>query len=122
MKSIFVVDDDAMFSTILADHLQDQGIYSVTTFSTGESCLEHLDEKPDVIILDYYLDSNVAGAQNGLEILQSIRKKEPDLNVIMLSSQEHYGIALKTLAVGALYYVIKDLNSFGEIDQILGKF
>lgn len=121
-KNIFVVDDDKMFATMLADHLEEQGGYTVTTFSTGEACLEHLDEYPDVIILDYYLDSNVKDAKNGLAILQTIHKTAPDQKVIMLSAQEHYGVALQTIASGAVQYVIKDLQAFKEIDALLAEF
>jgi DNA-binding response OmpR family regulator len=117
-KKIFVVDDDAMYATMLADHLEEKG-FTAKAFATGEDCLAHLDEAPDFIILDYYLDSEVPGAKNGLEILQEIKKKDEDVRVIMLSSQEHYGVALQTLAKGAIYYVIKDLQSFKEIDNLL---
>lgn len=119
-KNIFVVDDDPMFATLLSDYLDDLGIYQVTTFGTGEDCLAQLAEQPDAIILDYYLDSTVAGAQNGLEILQQIHKSYPDLKVIMLSAQEHYGVALRTIASGAVHYVIKDTASFDEIGRYLG--
>lgn len=118
-KNIFVVDDDNMYATMLADHLEEQGKYAVRTFSTGEDCLNSLGDNPDFVILDYYLDSEVPGAKNGLEILQAIKKTDEDIRVIMLSSQEHYGIALQTIAKGAIYYVIKDLHSFKEIDKVL---
>jgi len=117
-KKIFVVDDDTMYATMLADHLTEQG-FEVETFATGEDCLASLDSEPGVIILDYYLDSEVPDAKNGLEILKEIKKADEDLKVVMLSSQEHYGIALQTLAKGAIYYVIKDLHSFKEIDKML---
>lgn len=65
-----------------------------------------------VIILDYYLDSKVPGTKNGLEILQAIHKNAPDQKVIMLSAQEHHGVALQTIAPGAVQYVIKDLQAF----------
>lgn len=119
MKNVFVVDDDKMYATMLADHLEEKGKYAVKTFSTGEDCLAHLGENPAFIILDYYLDSEVPGAKNGLEILKEIKKVDEDIRVIMLSSQEHYGVALQTIAKGAIYYVIKDLQSFKEIDRIL---
>ncbi|MEQ1744102.1 MAG: response regulator [Saprospiraceae bacterium] len=119
LKKIFVVDDDPMFCTLLSDHFEDQGQYEVSTFGTGEQCLERLGDKPDAIILDYYLDNNVPGAQNGLDILKQIHKTAPEQKVIMLSSQEHYGVALQTIASGAVSYVIKDLTSFDEIDALL---
>lgn len=118
-KKIFVVDDDQMFSALLSDHLEDHGQFAVTVFGTGEECLKHLDEGPDTIILDYYLDSNVPGAMNGLEVLKLIHKKVPHLSVIMLSSQERYGVALQTIASGAVSYVIKDTGSFEEIVRLL---
>ncbi len=118
-KKIFVVDDDPMFCTMLSDHLEDQETYDVASFGTGEECLQRLSEKPDAIILDYYLDANVPGAKNGLEILRQIHKTDPEQKVIMLSSQEHYGVALQTIASGAVNYVIKDLKSFEEIDALL---
>lgn len=116
---VFLVDDDKLFVTMLADHLEEQGRFAVTTFATGEDFLEHIGENPDIVILDYYLDSAVPGAKNGLEILDQIKKTAPGLRVIMLSSQEKYGVALQTIAHGAVHYVIKDLHSFLEIDNIL---
>ena len=119
-KNIFVVDDDPMFATLLSDYLDDLGDYQVTTFGTGEDCLAQLADQPHAIILDYYLDGTVSGAQNGLEIMQQIHKTYPDLKVIMLSAQEHYGVALRTIASGATHYVIKDTASFDEIGRYLG--
>lgn len=119
-KKIFVVDDDQMFCTLLSDYLLDEGRFTITTFNTGEKCLENLDQDPDAIILDYYLDSNVPGAMNGLEILKLIHKDAPHLQVIMLSSQERYGVALQTIASGAVSYVIKDKEgAFEEILRLL---
>ncbi len=120
-KTIFLVDDDPLYVSMLADHLEDQG-YTVKSFGTGEACLEHLHENPAIVILDYYLDSSVRNAQNGLEILKTIHKESPNQKVIMLSGQEHYGVALQTLAKGAVQYVIKDQEAFGEIDRALEAF
>lgn len=118
-KQIFLVDDDTLFATLMADHLEETGRYDVTTFPTGEACLERLGEKPDAIILDYFLDSNEKEAMNGLEVLKKIHKIDPEQKVIMLSSQERYGVALQTIASGAVQYVIKDLGSVKAIDDIL---
>lgn len=117
-KKIFVVDDDQMFSSLLSDYLGGKGEFVVSTFSTGEECLKHLDQGPDAVILDYYLDSNVPDAMNGLDILKLIHKAMPHLQVIMLSSQERYGVALQTIASGAVSYVIKDKD--GAFEEIVG--
>ena len=88
-------------------------------FNTGEECLNHLSENPDVIILDYYLNSVQKDAANGMEILQVIKKHYPGMHVIMLSSQEHYAIALQTIQKGAEQYVVKDETAFEKIASLI---
>jgi DNA-binding NarL/FixJ family response regulator len=118
-KKIFIVDDDTMLTDALTDFLTRKTLHSIHVFNTGEACLNHLEEKPDIIILDYFLNSVQKDAANGMEILQVIKKHYPDLHVIMLSSQEHYAIALQTIQKGAEQYVIKDEEAFVKIASII---
>jgi two-component system OmpR family response regulator len=120
-KKIFIVDDDPMLTVALEDYLTRKIPHIISSFDTGEKCLEHLSEKPDVIILDYYLNTVQKDAASGLEILNTIRKHYPSIHVIMLSSQEHYGIALKTLQKGAEQYVIKDDEAFEKIARMINE-
>jgi two-component system, OmpR family, response regulator len=57
--SVFLVDDDKMFLTSLAHQLKTmfKSKTKIQAFTTGEECLKHLNENPDIIILDYYLNS-----------------------------------------------------------------
>jgi len=118
-KKIFVVDDDPMLTLALEDYLTRKVPHQVTVFDTGEACLNNLSVKPDVIILDYYLNSVHKEAANGMEILQAIKKESPDSHVIMLSSQERYGVAMQTLIKGAEQYVIKDESAFEKIATMI---
>lgn len=120
-KKIFVVDDDEMLRTALEDYLVRKKNHQVAVFETGEDCLNHLGEKPDVIILDYHLNTVSKNAANGMEILQTIRKNYPDIHVIMLSSQESYGVAMKAIQKGAEQYVIKDESAFEKIAAMIGE-
>lgn len=118
-KNIFIVDDDNFFGQMLKEHLNKKGGRNVSVFLTGEDCLNNLDEGPNLVILDYNLDSVVKYAANGLKILQLIREKNQLLPVIMLSNQDQYSIALQTIQHGALQYVIKDEDAFENVDRIL---
>lgn len=118
-KKIFVVDDDKMMAAMISDHLQENPVNQVFVFNTGEDCVKNLDIGPDVIILDYELNSVVPDAANGLQILQQIKKLDHQVHVIMLSSQDQYGKALETIVKGALEYVVKDDDAFHRIDHIL---
>jgi DNA-binding response OmpR family regulator len=118
--TIFIVDDEPLLSEMLTDYLKDQYAgFNIKTFPTGEACLQNLDEKPDAIVLDYYLNSKEKDAANGIDILKEIRKRNKALPVIMLSSQKNYGTASKTIMYGAMHYVIKGQDAFAEIFQLI---
>jgi len=119
VKSIFVVDDNKMFAQMMKDHLNENPQLKVNVYHTGEDCLKNLYLGPDVIILDYNLNDESKEAKNGLEILAEIKKEVPSPHVIILSSQERYGIALETISKGAEQYIIKDDKAFENVDSYL---
>ncbi len=118
-KLIFVIDDDEMLSLMLSDHLSQNPLHKVIRFGTGEEALRKLSQNPDVIILDYNLNSIEPNAADGMAILQQIKSLDKQACVIMLSSQEQYGTALQTIIKGALEYVVKDNDAFSRIDAII---
>lgn len=118
LKKIFVVDDDEMLSMALEDYLERKTNYEVRLFNTGEECLGHLSEQPDIIILDYNLNSVIKDAANGLIILEAIKKLNGSIKVVMLSSQETSWIVLQTIKMGAEQYVVKDESAFEKIVSI----
>jgi len=118
-KKIFVVDDDEMMCEMLRIHLSENPRLDVYIYNTGEECVKNLHLEPEVIILDYELNTVVPDAEDGLKILKKIKAIEKDTCVIMLSSQTHYGRATQTIMKGAIEYVVKDDNAFSNIDKIL---
>lgn len=121
-KKIFIVDDEEMLTAALEDYLTRETAHQIRSFGTGEECLRHLDEKPDIIILDYYLNTISKEAANGMEILKAIRKHDHNVHIIMLSYQENYGVAMQALQKGAEQYVVKDKDAFGKIDKMINEF
>ena len=118
-KKIFIVDDDEMLTEALSDYLTRKVAHNISVFATGEDCMQHLSENPEVIILDFYLNSVKKDAANGLEVLEAFRKYLPNTRFIMLSSQEHYAIALQTIQKGAEQYVVKDETAFEKIASLI---
>jgi len=119
VKKIFVVDDNELMSATLADHITANTLHEVHVFNTGEECMRNMGEAPDVVILDYNLDSVDKDAANGSAILEEIKKLDYSIHVIMLSSQDAYGTALQTITKGAEDYVIKDADAFDKIVNII---
>jgi DNA-binding NarL/FixJ family response regulator len=104
-----------MLSMALEDFLERKTNHEIYLFNTGEDCLDHLGEQPDIIILDYNLNSVKKDAANGLVILDAIKRMNDDVKVVMLSSQETTWIILQTVKMGAAEYVVKDENAFERI-------
>lgn len=118
-KLVFIVDDDEMLSMMLYDHLQKFENIEIITFETGEQCLEKLYLKPEVIILDFNLNSIEPSAKNGIEILKEIKSITPEILVVMYSSQEQTGNSLEIIKHFKINYVLKNNHAFTKIDQIL---
>lgn len=118
-RKIFIVDDEPLLTQALKDYLIREVPHQVSIFNTGEECLKRLHEKPDVVILDYYLNAVQKDAANGLEILQTIRKYHPSIHVIMLSSQDKYSTAFESIQRGAEQYVIKGEDAFHEVEELI---
>jgi two-component system OmpR family response regulator len=117
--NIFIVDDDRFFGQMLFDHLSKNKMYQIHLITNGKECIERLHENPDVVILDYHLDADNSSNDNGMVILEKIKKMNSRIHVIMLSGQKHYGVAATTIAKGAEQYIIKDEEAFKNIDNCL---
>lgn len=106
---IYIVDDEPMQQEMLKDHLSGKMSGSeIFTFGTGEACLEVIKKrKPNIVFLDYNLDSQVKGAMDGLAVLEEIKKLSPETEVIMISGQDRIEVADKALKLGAFNYIKK---------------
>ena len=118
VKKVFVVDDDEMMAMALEDYLTRNTLHEIHLFTTGEECIRNLRLQPDVIVLDYNLNSVQKEAANGMKILEAIKKLNKQIPVILFSSQDAYSVALQSINKGATQYVIKDESAFEKIAAI----
>jgi two-component system, OmpR family, response regulator len=116
---LFLVDDDAVFLKLLEIELLDHADFTIETFATGELCIANLSHHPDVIILDYFLNGIDKTAINGIETLKKIKSENPDLPVIMLSSQDKIEVAVDCMLSGASDYVVKSETAFVRLQKII---
>ncbi|MBP6811395.1 MAG: response regulator [Saprospiraceae bacterium] len=116
---LFLVDDDAVFLKLLAIEFLQHADFDVETYPTGELCIEHLPSSPDIIILDYHLDGIVSHAINGIETLDKIKAYNPDIPVIMLSSQDKIEVAVNCMHHRAFDYVVKSETAFVRLQKTI---
>ena len=116
---IFLVDDDALFLKSLEIEFLENADFIVETYSTGELCIANINNKPDVVILDYQLDGIVANAMNGIETLDKIKAFNPEIPVVMLSSQDKIEVAINCMHHKAVDYVVKSETAFVRLQKII---
>ncbi|MDI5889216.1 MAG: response regulator [Flavobacterium sp.] len=116
---IFLVDDDALFLKSLEIEFLENADFTVETYSTGELCIANINNNPDVVILDYQLDGIVANAMNGIETLDKIKAFNPEIPVIMLSSQDKIEVAINCMHHKAVDYVVKSETAFVRLQKII---
>ena len=116
---LFLVDDDAVFLKLLEIEFLEHGDFEIETYATGELCLANLTNNPDVIVLDYYLDGIDQSAMNGIETLYKIRAINPDIPVVILSSQDKIDVAVDCMHHKAYDYVVKSETAFLRLQKII---
>ena len=116
---LFLVDDDALFLKSLEIEFLQHADFAIETFATGELCMENLSHNPDVIILDYLLNGIDKNAMNGIETLDKIKAFNPDIPVVMLSSQDKIDVAVNCMHHRAFDYVVKSETAFMRLQKII---
>ncbi len=119
--SVFLVDDDKMFLSSLAHSLSKKlkSKIKINSFSTGELALKKMSDNPNIIILDYYLNSENKEAMDGLQVLKKIKLEENEAFVIMLSAQDKLEVVADSFKNGAFEYVVKNESFFVRIENLV---
>ncbi|MEM7373638.1 MAG: response regulator [Bacteroidota bacterium] len=111
---IFLVDDEIFCLNLYQQMIHNLGFEDVSTFQNGYRCLEQLDQAPDVIFLDHHMH-----AIEGFDLLKKIKRRNPDLFVIILSGQESLQLAVDALKFGAFDYLVKGDQEEEKIGKVL---
>ena len=99
---LLLVDDEIPFVANLLKLLSRRG-YEVSTAHDGDSALRLVQEREfDVVILD----QNMPG-KDGITVLRELKKKQPHLEVVILTGYGNVDMALKGFELGIYDYTIK---------------
>jgi DNA-binding NtrC family response regulator len=111
--SILVVDDESEIREGLEMLLTSEG-YGVTSAETAESGLAKLEEKPyDLLLLDVSLPD-----RNGLDLLREIRRRDPQLSVVLITAYGSIDMARAAFKSGAQDYITKPWSNDELLAQV----
>jgi response regulator of citrate/malate metabolism len=104
MISVIIVEDDILVAELNKSYVENvQGFKVEKVFNNGEEALTYLTaNEVDLMLLDVYMPK-----LNGIELLESIRKKGIMTDVILVTAAREANNIDKVLKLGAIDYLIK---------------
>ena len=104
---ILIVDDNSDIRLILDELINESG-YKTRLAANFNQALAEIDNKlPDVAIIDVKLDK---GDNDGIQLLDHIKKKNTDIPVIMISGHANIEMAVNSLKSGAFEFIQKPFD------------
>jgi two-component system nitrogen regulation response regulator GlnG len=111
MTNVWIIDDEESIRTICTSTLED--LFNVESFSSASEALLALNSnKPDLIITDIKMPG-----MSGLEFLNKVSEKFPDLPTIIITAHANIDNALSAYKGGAFEYLTKpfDINEIRKL-------
>lgn len=117
MKKVLIVDDEFLVRLGLKTTIdwESHGYVIAGEASNGKEALELFDKiNPDILLTDIKMP-----IMDGFQLIEEIRKKKKNTQVVILSHYDEFSYAQKALRMGALQYILKsEMNEANLIDLL----
>ena len=105
---VLVVDDEADIRELVSGVLEDEG-YSVRSAADSTTALDAIEERrPSLLLLDVWLQGS---RLDGLQILQEVKRRDPNLPVLMISGHGNLDTAVAAIREGAIDFIEKPFEA-----------
>ena len=106
METVLIVDDEKNYPLILGAVLEEEGFETLAA-NSGQQALEILEHSDiDLVLTDMKMPS-----MDGIELLERIKEKNPDLPVIMMTAYGTVQKAVEAMQKGAYNYILKPFDN-----------
>jgi two-component system chemotaxis response regulator CheY len=114
LPKILIVDDNDLMRTLLRGILRSEHYQVIGEARNGLLALEFIERtKPDIVFLDVMMPE-----MGGLEALQNIKKKYPQIVVVMITGNPSVENVQESIQGGAGGFIVKPFNS-GKVLETL---
>lgn len=105
-STVLLVEDDLLQREMMTAMLAKIG-YGTRAFADARSALAHLQAGGDAAVDLAILDVGLPGGIDGLELLDLVRQRVPDLPVVMLTGHQDVDMAVRAMQLGAYDFMVK---------------
>ena len=106
METILIVDDEKNYTLILSAVLEDEGFETLTANSGGEALRLLDDSDVDLVLTDMKMPQ-----MDGIELLENIRARNPDIPVVMMTAHGTVERAVEAMQKGAHNFILKPFDN-----------
>ncbi len=106
MESILIVDDEKNYTAVLSVVLQEEGYETITANSAAEALAALKIEDVDLVITDMKMPG-----MDGIDLLGQVKKKWPDIPVIMMTAHGTVDKAVEAMQKGAYTFILKPFDN-----------
>jgi len=110
-EKVLLVDDEKDFLEALSERMETRGMQVSTTTSAKDALDRVENQSYDAVILDLMMPE-----MDGLETLVALKKKRPELQVILLTGHATVEKGIEAMKLGAMDFIEKpaDLQALTE--------
>jgi len=112
--TVLVVDDESLIRWTLAERFSADG-HAVVEAETAKAALARFGSDIDLVLLDFKLPDS-----DGLTVLKTMKAKDPDVPVILLTAFSSIETAVEAMKQGAYHYANKPFN-LDELSLVVQK-
>ncbi len=106
METILIVDDEKNYPLILSAVLEEEGFETLTA-NSGPETLDILGQaEVDLVLTDMKMPG-----MDGIELLERIKGRDPELPVIMMTAHGTVDKAVEAMQKGAYSYILKPFDN-----------
>lgn len=111
---ILIVDDEAVQREVLGGFLRKKQYRTAEAGGVVEGIALFGSEQPDLVLTDYRMPDG-----NGLEVLEAVRGRNPEVPVILITAYATIEGAVEAMRGGAFDYVTKPVK-LDALDKVVG--
>jgi DNA-binding NtrC family response regulator len=112
-EKVLIVDDDKAFLAILSERMQNRGMEVSTAESAAEALKMLEKESFDAVLLDLMMPE-----MGGIEALQVMRKKQPEVQVIFVTGHPSVSKGVEAMKLGAMDFISKPVDMSDLTEKI----
>ena len=111
-----IASDDIVYRELCRQYLLNMGCEQIFVAGTYDECMTMLEHRPDIVLLD-----ELENQQETLRTLKAIKRKDPHIYVLNITTPGDEVNALEALRNGAFDFVIRGKNEEFHLQIMIKK-